>query len=75
MNMYFLGAAIWTSSEHVLPDFPETTVNTELSKSTTILTTKCMAPRNKEEHYPEVSGLTLLSEISVIECQLSSKER
>lgn len=75
MNMYFLEAAIWTSSEHLLPDFPETTMNTELSKSTTILTTKCMAPRNKEEHYPEVSGLTLLSEISVIECQLSSKER
>lgn len=46
-----------------------------VTKSTTILTTKCLAPRNKEEHYPEVSGLTLLSEISVIECQLSSKER
>lgn len=47
-----------------------------VTKSTTILTTtKCMAPRNKEEHYPEVSGLTLLSEISVIECQHSSKER
>ena len=33
MNMYFLGFSIWTSSEHLLPDFPETKVNTELSQS------------------------------------------
>lgn len=44
------------------------TVNLSCHKYNTVLTTTCVAPRNKEEHCLEVNEWAFLPEISVIKC-------